>query len=383
MPDSVPARVPTAQRASACRRSPSQSSRRRKQGPGLLGHARPVAQHDPSRGRGGGREEGRRRGQVRFDVPVDGLRGPGAHGPDAVRAIVHHRAGAPQRSDGHRKVRAGRDGRPFVDDADALVVARRRQQQPGDELAGRAGVQADGCRRAPPRDRAPPAESTSPSRRRPAPERLHQRAQRPFPHPRVPVEDDIPAGQRRDRRQEAGHRARVAAVDSGLVAKASGAARARSPASRARRCPAPRRRSRPRARKPPAMRRVSRARSGRRSRLVPSARAARTRLRFVSDLEPGTDTTASTGDAAVGAGQTSTSSTRGALPEAGEPCTLRLDCTGAAQAGCVPGRGPSRHCPSTMPGASTTEGGRQRGFLRWHGNVWSGCWPTSMRRSGR
>ncbi len=52
-----------------------------------------------------------------------------------------------------------------------------------------------------------------------------------------------------------------------------------------------------------AMSSVSRERSARRTTLGPSASAARTRARLVRDLLPGSETTASTGPAAVGAGQ--------------------------------------------------------------------------------
>ena len=53
------------------------------------------------------------------------------------------------------------------------------------------------------------------------------------------------------------------------------------------------------------MRSVSRARSGRTSRLGPSASAARISARAVSDLEPGSPTTASTGAVRCGVVQTS------------------------------------------------------------------------------
>ncbi len=58
----------------------------------------------------------------------------------------------------------------------------------------------------------------------------------------------------------------------------------------------------PRVRSASAIRRVSRERSGRRSQPGSEERAARTRPRLVTDLEPGTVTVASTAPAARGAG---------------------------------------------------------------------------------
>ena len=55
-----------------------------------------------------------------------------------------------------------------------------------------------------------------------------------------------------------------------------------------------------------AIRRVSLDRSARRTTLGPSASAAMTRARFVSDLLPGSETVASTGPRARGAGHGST-----------------------------------------------------------------------------
>ena len=70
----------------------------------------------------------------------------------------------------------------------------------------------------------------------------------------------------------------------------------------------------PRARSAPAMRSVSRARKGCTSRLGPSASAASTSARAVSDLDPGRAATASTGEGWCGADQTSL--TRSVCPPA-------------------------------------------------------------------
>ncbi len=54
-----------------------------------------------------------------------------------------------------------------------------------------------------------------------------------------------------------------------------------------------------------AIRVVSRLRSGFRSTETPSARAASSSARLVNDFEPGTETVAPTGPAALGAGHSS------------------------------------------------------------------------------
>ncbi len=101
-------------------------------------------------------------------------------------------------------------------------------------------------------------------------------------HVRVAVEGHRPGGQRRDRRHEPQHRPGEPAVDVGVAVE-----RARtSPPSRHRWC-RPRRRATDSA---VAISTVSRDRRARRTTLGPSARAAITSARLVSDLLPGSET---------------------------------------------------------------------------------------------
>ena len=350
--------------------------------PGLLGHLRPVAQHDLSRRRGGGREEGGRRGQVRFDVAVNGPQGPRGHGPDAVGPVVDHSAGATQRS---RRSSQGADGTGWA--------ARR------------------GRRRHPRRSAAPPADSPetswldelASSRTAAAAHRSatvhHQRNRRPrhgdaqasgAPPPAGPAAVPASAGRRRRRHPAlasaaTGGRKRATVPALPQSTRTSWPSRAvppcRSPASRARPARAPRRRSRPGRAGPAAMRRVSRARRGRAAgwcpRPEPPGRgcgSCPTSIRGPTPRRrPGTRRS---GRATPRPRPPRAPSLKPVRPA---PSTVR----GPARPGaCGTPERTAPAFPSTMPGSAMRE--RERAWiLRWRGNVWKRCWPTSMRRSRR
>ena len=127
-------------------------------------------------------------------------------------------------------------------------------------------------------------------------QRAEQRLHRTRVRLRVAVEGDRAVGQQGQRRDEAHHGAGEAAVDGPAAGEGS---RAGSPATRR---PTPRR-STPRVRSASRISWVSRA--SRPFTMVegPSASAASTSARLVSDFEPGTVTVAVTGTGACGAGQ--------------------------------------------------------------------------------
>ena len=109
---------------------------------------------------------------------------------------------------------------------------------------------------------------------------------------RVAVEGDGAGRERGHGRDEAEHGAGQAAVDVGVPVERARA----SPPSRRRRC----RRARPATSAPAAISDVSRDRRARRTTLGPSASAAMTSARLVSDLLPGSETVTSTGPCARG-----------------------------------------------------------------------------------
>jgi hypothetical protein len=90
--------------------------------------ANPAARDE----RGG--EEGPRVGQVRFDDPVDRGDEAGVDPPGVGVRVVDDHGGLAQGPDGHLDMRQARHRLADVVDGDALVVARRREEQPGDEL---------------------------------------------------------------------------------------------------------------------------------------------------------------------------------------------------------------------------------------------------------
>jgi hypothetical protein len=121
---------------------------------------------------------------------------------------------APQRLHRHRQVRGARQRPALVPHGHALLEARRRQQQPADQLGGLRGVERDA-------PAAEPARTAHDERERlhvvqlraELPQRRQQRPERTLPYPRVAVEAHLALRQRGERRQEPRDRARVADVE--------------------------------------------------------------------------------------------------------------------------------------------------------------------------
>jgi hypothetical protein len=130
-------------------------------------------------------------------------------------AVVDDDAGIAQGLNRHLDVRQAREGLAVVEDRDAFVVARPGEQQPGDELRGRGGV--DGDVAAPNATDAGYAEwqtaGTLLDRDAESPQCVQDRRHRPDPGVLVTVEADGPAGQARNRGDEAHHIAGQSAVD--------------------------------------------------------------------------------------------------------------------------------------------------------------------------
>ena len=118
--------------------------------------------------------------------------GPGGHGPDVGGAVVDDGAALAQHRHRHPQVRRGRHRGPDVPDHDPACEPRRREQQAGDELARRRGVERDLAARA--RRRARSGRTASPRARR--------RRSRPRAARAPPAADaaDAPASARRRRR---------------------------------------------------------------------------------------------------------------------------------------------------------------------------------------
>ena len=193
-------------------------------------------------------------------------------------------------------------------DADALVVRRAGEQQRRDELAGGGGVDHH-------RPTADPAAALDRERQRAATvvvDRGTESAQgvedtrhRSGAGVRVTVEGDRPGGERRHRGHEPHHRAGQPAVDDTAVQRP----RRHRPVRAVGVDPVTRAQVRA-----VAISSVSRERRARRTTEGPSANAASTSARLVSDFEPGSSTRASTGPRAVGAGHRSSDCRLGASP---------------------------------------------------------------------
>ena len=285
MPSSRRGPVTVSPRASESDRAahPLQEVARARRRPGwsARGQSRTVTR---AAGRRGQRQERRGVGQVRLDHVVDGVGRPGSDPPPVRLGVVDLDAVLAQHRDGH------------------VDVGLRRHR-----LAVVAGGRAPSSKRAPASSSAetnwldPDASSTTrPPRTCPAPRTVNGRrvaldarrrgsrsAVSTSPTGRVrmwgsPSKATGAVGQPGDRRHEPGDRAGQPAVDR----RAAGRAARRRRASRRRRC----RRGSPSAASAAAISRVSRDRSARRTTEGPSASAASTRARLVSDLLPGSET---------------------------------------------------------------------------------------------
>ena len=278
----------------ASRRRPSRSRRSRSPSPAWVRARRPAGHGDPAAGDQRGGEERRGVGQVRLDLDVDGAERAAAPPPDVGGGVVDRTPPLAQ----HRTVISmcgwlGTGG-PTWRTATPVVEAGAGQQQRRDELAGGARRR---CATGPPR-RPAGAVHGERQRARGRRRRCRRRARAApssrgpigrSPGPRVAVEGDrrpsasaATGGRKRitvpARPQSTPGRTRSGlGVTTPVVGRIVVDARRRGHAA------------------PAAISRVSRARSGARSGDGPSASAARTRARLVSDLEPGTRTTASTG----------------------------------------------------------------------------------------
>ena len=295
------------------RRSAARSGRRRRgstsqpisvrisrsSSPGWVVRGRPVADRHATAG-GGGRGRGTARrwtGRARSAWSTAAT-GPGATAHRLASVSSTSTPCCAQHRDRHLDV--GERGHRLADvaDVDAGVVAGAGEQQRRDELRRRAGVDHHRAAGHRPACRAPRTAGRRGRRRRRRP-----RARRSavsisptgrMPHVRVAVEGDAPVRETGHRRHEPHHGAGQAAVDVGVAVE--------------------RRRASPPSRRPRgvldagaergergAISRVSRERSGRRTTLGPSAIAASTSARLVSDLLPGSDTTRSRPGRAAGA----------------------------------------------------------------------------------
>ena len=267
---------------------------------GLGGRRRPVADGDLAAGHHRRGDERQGVGQVRLHHPVQRSDGSRSHLEAPARPADARRGGDDTVLGEHRHRHVEMRDRRAPDrscSSRPSVEPGRRQHQPADELAGRAGV--DGRRAAAQRAATPdPNREPALVRLEVSPEGDAERRAADPSAVRGPA-DRRPARPPRSARQASGGTKRItvpASPQSIRAGPASGPGATRQPSS-ATSIPVPR------ARSASIISRVSRASSPWRMVLGPSARAARISARLVIDLLPGTATTARTGPAAVGAGQ--------------------------------------------------------------------------------
>ena len=269
---------------------------------GLGRRGRPVRDRDAATA---GQRQHQERGGVRqvgLDGDVSSRDRARQHPPPVRVGVVDLDASRAQAGDGHLDVRQGRHRLAVVAYVDALVEARRGEEQRGDELARRRRV--DHHRAAAHAARARDDE------RQPVDVGDHghtegPRAQRGSP----PSAGCARAGRRRTRsapRRSAatGGTNRMTVPASPQSTAASGCRPAEIPGSTLQSSPLLST-AEPSAVSAAAMSPVSRDRSARRTTPGPSASAASTSSRLVSDFDPGSETLTSTGATACGAGQRS------------------------------------------------------------------------------
>ena len=187
---------------------------------------RPAGHVDPAAGDERCREELGRVRQVGLDLDVERIDLTGLDPPGVHLAVVDHDPGIAQRLDRHLDVRQARHGPTVVVHGDALVEARRRQQQPGDELRGCRGVQRHGAAGHP----APPVHGERQAAGAAVVEidaegsqRADHRSHRPLPGVGVTVEADRPGRESGERGDEAHDVAGEAAVNLATSAHRAGA----------------------------------------------------------------------------------------------------------------------------------------------------------------
>ena len=255
---------------------------------------------DRAAGHRGQRQERRGVGQVRLDEVVDRLHDAGRDRPAVRLGVVDLDAVLAQHRHGHVDVGERGHRLAVVADVDALVVARAGQQQRRDELRGRRRVDDHAAAA----HRAGAADRRTAGPRGPRPRR-RRRACAARPAPRRSGGSAC-AGRRRRRRCRWTARRPAA-----RTASPSRPARSRPAASRSNGPASPPSPSpevstvEPRPVSAVAIRRVSLDRSARRTTEGPSASEASSSARLVSDLLPGSETTASTGPVARGRGPAS------------------------------------------------------------------------------
>ncbi len=252
-------------------------------------------------------------GQVRLDAHVPGGDRPRGDLPQRGPRVVDDDAGVPQHLHGHLDVRQARQRAAGVPQLQPAAEPRGGQQQAGDELAGRGGVDVDRTTldgaRAGHRERQVAGLVVVGDRDVEGVQRDEHRTHRPGAG--AGCRRRTGPARRRAPRPPGRKRMTVPARPQSISVpprSGPGVTRQSDPSSST---------STPSARRASAMRRVSRERRAPRSRPGPSARAASTRYRLVRDFEPGTSTSASSGPAAVGAAQASSNSSNPFDPSAG------------------------------------------------------------------
>ena len=265
---------------------------------GLDAGRRPAGDANRARADHGRGDERDGIGQVRFDVPVPRRDDAGPHLPTVGCRVVDVHAGLAQHRHRHGDVRRRRQRRTAVLHGQAVGERRAGEQQAGDELRRRRGVDVH----SPAGDRSgaahPERQAVAVDVDAQAAQRIQQRRDRPDPGLLVAVEGDRRQTQRRQRRDETQHRAGQAAVDAGSGGGAIVPLTASSSAGPSTR--------RPSASSAPIIRSVSRLRSAPLIVETPplaAASAESTNARLVWDFEPGTVTVAYTGVGVGGAVQ--------------------------------------------------------------------------------